>query len=82
MNDDIVIRLRMSADLVDGFPKAPAKNLFPKSWLSEAADEIERLREELANRKVTLEIKAVKGKNFDVNKVVETFKRFGGPRYE
>ena len=47
MTDDIVTRLRMSADLVDGFPKALAKNLFPKSWLSEAADEIERLRAEV-----------------------------------
>ena len=47
MSDDIVTRLRMSADLVDGFPKARAKNLFPTSWLSEAADEIERLRTEL-----------------------------------
>lgn len=45
MSDDIVTRLRMSADLIDGFPKALAKNLFPTGWLSEAADEIERLRE-------------------------------------
>ena len=48
VSDDIVTQLRMSADLVDGFPKALAKNLFPTSWLSEAADEIERLRTELA----------------------------------
>ena len=46
VSDDIVTRLRMSADLVDGFPKAPAKNVFPTSWLFEAADEIERLRAE------------------------------------
>ena len=45
--DDIVTRLRMSADLVDGFPKAPAKNVFPTSWLFEAADEIELLREQI-----------------------------------
>ena len=102
--------MRMAADLVDEFPKALAQNLFPANWLSEAADEIERLRKEeqetflyyrktitecdaleavierlraeLANRKVTLEIKAVKGKNFDVNKIVETFKRLSGGRYE
>lgn len=58
MTDDIVIRLRMSADLVDGFPKASAKNLFPTSWLSEAANEIERLRTELnlARRAYDMEI--------------------------
>ena len=43
-NNDIVIRLRMSADLVGTFPKAIAKSIFPASWLTEAADEIERLR--------------------------------------
>lgn len=42
--DDIVTRLRMSADLINGFPKALAKSVFPTGWLSEAADEIERLR--------------------------------------
>ena len=56
--DDIVAQLRMSADLIDGFPKALAKNLFPTSWLSEAADEIERLRTELnlARRAYDMEI--------------------------
>lgn len=48
MTDDIVTGLRMSADLINGFPKASAKSLFPTGWLSEAADEIERLRNELA----------------------------------
>ena len=47
MSDDIVTRLRMSADLIDGFPKARAKNLFPTSWLPEAADEIEGLQAQL-----------------------------------
>lgn len=44
MSDDIVTRLRMSADLINGFPKALAKSVFPTGWLSEAADEIELLR--------------------------------------
>ena len=44
MADDIVTRLRISADLVDRFPKAIAKNIFSPIWLTEAADEIERLR--------------------------------------
>lgn len=54
VNDDIVARLRMSGDLLDRFPKATAKNMFPLSWLREAADEIERLRATLKKAEVVL----------------------------
>ena len=43
MSDDIVTRLRMSADLIVEFPKMLAKNI-SSQWIFEAADEIERLR--------------------------------------
>ena len=53
MTDDIVTRLpdedlcaglRMCADLVQGFPKADAKQMTNPNWLRQAADEIERGR--------------------------------------
>lgn len=44
MSDDIVTRLRMSADLMRGFPQMKAQH-FNAEWVIEAADEIKRLRE-------------------------------------
>jgi len=46
MTDDIVTRLRMSADLMQGFPLMKAKH-FNAEWVTEAADEIERLRADI-----------------------------------
>ena len=43
MSDDIVTRLRMSADLMQGFPQMKAQH-FNAEWVIEAADDIERLR--------------------------------------
>ena len=45
-DEDLCAGLRMCADLVQGFPKADAKQMTNPNWLRQAADEIERLRAE------------------------------------
>ena len=56
MSDDIVTWLRLTANLIVASPLTRAESITNPSHLREAADEIERLREELiqANNKIKL----------------------------
>jgi hypothetical protein len=46
--DELLYYLRQAASLINGFPKMDARECIPPQKLVEAADEIERLRNQLA----------------------------------